>query len=146
MTTDRAAMPRGFTLAEAMLALVILGMAAAGVLLPFASGATVQVEGMRRTLAAQLANDLLEQVVGTSRASILATWNGYTEAEGQVTDASGTVCTDPMYAKFSRTVTCEAKREQLPPDPSLPANFILIKVAVAWQGRPIVTLSSLVNT
>ncbi len=143
MTTDRAAMPQGFTLAEAMLALVILGMAAAGVLLPFASGATVQAEGMRRTLAGQLANDLMEQVVGTPHASIIANWNGYTEVQGQVVDASGTVFSDPMYAGFSRAVTCEAKYVSCAPP--LTANFILITVKVAWQGRDIVTLSSLIN-
>jgi len=29
--------------------------------------------------------------------------------------------------------------------PPLPANFVLITVTVAWQGREIVALSSLVN-
>jgi hypothetical protein len=128
-----------------MLALVILGMAAAGVLLPFASGATVQAEGMHRTLAAKLANDLMERIVGTPHASIIAKWNGYTEAEGQVTDAGGvTKFTDPMYAGFSRTVTCEAKYVFC--QPPLTANFILVTVKVAWRGREIVKLSGLINT
>ena len=52
MTFNRArhckARQRGFTLAEAMLATVVLGIAAAGILLPFTSGATVQAEGMRQ--------------------------------------------------------------------------------------------------
>lgn len=131
----------GFTLAEAMLATVLLGMAAAGVLLPFTSGATVQAEGMRRTLAAQLAADLMEQIAGTPDASVIATWHGYTEAEGQVTDASGTVFTDPMYARFSRQVSCTAKCVACQP----PANFALVTVTVAWRSREMATLSSLVN-
>ena len=126
-----------------MLSLVILGMAAAGVLLPFASGATVQAEGMRRTLAAQLANDLMEQIVGTAHGSIIATWHGYTEAQGQVADAGGTVFTDPMYAGFSREASCVAKYVACAPPRT--ANFVLVTVKVAWQGREIVTLSSLIN-
>ncbi|MEN6428865.1 MAG: prepilin-type N-terminal cleavage/methylation domain-containing protein [Phycisphaerales bacterium] len=144
IATDRRRNARsGFTLPEAMLALVILGMAAAGVLLPFASGATVQAESMHRTLAAKLANDLMEQIIGTAHGSIIATWNGYTEAQGQVADASGTVFSDPLYAGFSRTASCQAK--YVASGPPLTTNFILIKVIVAWQGREIMTLSSLIN-
>ena len=42
---------RGFTLAEAMIAVMVLGIAAASVLLPFVSGAAVRAEGINRTLA-----------------------------------------------------------------------------------------------
>jgi hypothetical protein len=38
-----------------MMAVVVLGIAAAGVLLPFSRGAAVRVEGTRRTLAARFA-------------------------------------------------------------------------------------------
>ena len=74
----------GFTLAEATMALVLLGMAAAGVLLPFSDGASVQAEGRRRTLAALLADDLLARIATTPPSQIVATWNGYAEAQGQV--------------------------------------------------------------
>jgi len=142
---DRGAARRGFTLPEATLALVILGMAAAGVLLPFASGASVQAEGMRRTLAAKLANDLMEQIVATTPpANIVGSWNGFAEAEGQVTDANGAVFTDSMYAGFSREVLlCETR--WLGSQAPLSANFVLITVQVAWQGRPIATLNSRIH-
>jgi len=55
----------GFTLAEAMIATVVLGIAAAGVLLPYTVGAAVRAEGTRRTLAAKLAGDLMEEIVST---------------------------------------------------------------------------------
>ena len=55
----------GFTLVEATLAMVVLSMAAAGVLLPFADGASVQAEGLHRSLAASLANELLERIIST---------------------------------------------------------------------------------
>ena len=50
---------KGFSLAEAVMAVVVLGIAAAGILLPFTSGAAVQAEGVHRTLAAKLAADLM---------------------------------------------------------------------------------------
>jgi len=56
---------RGFTLAEAMMAVVVLGIAAASLLLPFVSGAAVRAEGINRTLAARLASDLMEEIVNT---------------------------------------------------------------------------------
>jgi prepilin-type N-terminal cleavage/methylation domain-containing protein len=144
MTIDRRHLRSGFTLAEATMALVILGIAAAGVLLPFARGAAVQAEGTHRTLAANLANNLLEQVVGTPFDQIVATWDGYAEPQGQVTDADGNVFTDPIYAGFSREVVCE----ECWPWPQQPpaANFLLqVTVQVYHRGRPITTLARLVG-
>lgn len=133
----------GFTLAEAMMALVILGLAAAGVLLPFSSGAEVQAEGQRVTLAAKLANDLMERIVATPTDQIVSAYN-YTEAQGQVTDAGGSVFTDPMYANFSRQVTCADAR--VPQESAgLPSNFIRVCVHVGYQGREIATLYRLIS-
>ena len=78
----------GFTLAEAMLATVILGIAAAGVLMPFVSGASVRAEGVRLTLGAKLASDLMQEIVNTDSETIIASYNGYSEAEGLVKDVT----------------------------------------------------------
>jgi type II secretory pathway pseudopilin PulG len=133
-------MRSGFTLAEATMALVILGMAAAGVLLPFSSGAAVQAEGLRITLAAKLANDMMERIVATPTDQIVPT----TEAQGHVTDASCNEFTDPMYANFSRQVVCV---DVWVPQESrgLPSNFIRVSVQVGYQGREIATLSRLIG-
>ncbi len=85
---------KGFTLAEAMIATVVLGIAAAGVLLPFMNGAVVRAEGTRRTLAAKIAGDLMEEIVNTPFEQIIAGYDGYAEPQGQVKDASGIVFTD----------------------------------------------------
>jgi len=98
---------KAFTLIEAMLAMAILAAAAAGILLPYAGGAAVQVDAARRTLAAHLASDLLEEIAATPFGDIVGKWHGYTEAEGQVRDASGEVFTDPAYVHFSRQATCQ---------------------------------------
>lgn len=111
------------------MATIVLSMAAAGVLLPFTSGAMVRAEGMRRTLAAKLTSDLMEVIInkpfhdpdGSSHYYKLGPekgektagdfdnvddFDGYAEAEGQVKDASGAVFTDSNYARFSRNVSC----------------------------------------
>jgi prepilin-type N-terminal cleavage/methylation domain-containing protein len=147
MTTDghqpRTTFRRGFTLAEATLAMVLLGIAAAGVLLPFASGASVQAEGLHRTLGAVLANSLIEQVAATSFDAIVGTYN-YTESEGQLKDAGGVIMTDSLYANFSRQVSCQYVR--VPQQgTAAAANFVLATVQVRYRGQTIVTINRLMS-
>lgn len=159
-----------FTLAEAMMAVLVLGIAAAGVLFPFVSGTTVRLEGIQRTLAARLASDLMEQIItrpfhdpngaefdviagpdaeGTGFAAYdnIYDFYGYSEEQGQVKDATGAVFTDPMYANFSRNVICEYV--YVPPQPaeSDPAEceFILVTVRVNYNGREMAAISRLVS-
>ena len=127
-----------------MLAMVILGMAAAGVLLPFVSGASVQAEGLHKTLAAGLANDLLERVIRTPFEQIAATWDGYKELQGQVKDASGATFTDPIYANFSRDVSCYYV--YVPQQGGLVApNFVLATVRVWYRGQQTATIDRLIS-
>jgi len=137
---------KGFTLVEAMLAVFVLAVAAAGVLLPFVSGATVRAEGIRRTLAAGLASDLMEQIIKTPFGQIVADYN-YAEPQGQVKSATGTVFTDPKYANFSRTVTCSyaAASPQSPPSDPATCNFILVTVRVDYSGKETATIRRLVS-
>jgi prepilin-type N-terminal cleavage/methylation domain-containing protein len=135
---------KGFTLAEAMIATVVLGIAAAGVLLPFTSGAAVRAEGTRMTLAAKLAGDLMEEIVNTPFEQIITGYDEYTESQGQVKDASGIVFTDLNYANFSRDVACEyVYMPQESGDGDL--KFIRIIVRVYYQGAEIAAISRLVS-
>ena len=127
---------KGFTLAEAMMATVVLSIAAAGVLLPFASGARVRAEGVRRTLAAKLASDLMEQIVNTPYNRIIDTYGSYSELQGQVKDSTGIVFTDPSYANFSRGASCAWESSQ--------DYFILATVWVKYNGREIVNIKRLI--
>jgi prepilin-type N-terminal cleavage/methylation domain-containing protein len=134
----------GFTLAEAIMATVVLGIAAAGVLLPFANGAALRAEGAYRMLAARLAGDLVEQIVNTPFDQIVAGYDGYTEPQGQVKDAGGTVFTGTNYANFSRDVSCEyvyMPQESGDSDPV----FIRIIVRVYYRGAEIAAVSRLVS-
>ncbi|MBN1510218.1 MAG: prepilin-type N-terminal cleavage/methylation domain-containing protein [Sedimentisphaerales bacterium] len=135
----------GFTLPEVTVAMVILGMAAAGVLLPFADGASVQAEGLHRSLAAGLANDLLERIITTPFDQIVGTWHGYTEGQGQVKDASGTTFTDPIYANYSRDVSCQKVYMPQQSGAPVPANFILARVRVYYRGKQIAAVDRLIS-
>lgn len=127
-----------------MLAMVVLSMAAAGVLLPFAGGASVQAEGLHRSLGAALAGDLLERIVQTPFDQIVPTWHNYAEAQGQLKDASGATFTDPIYANYSRNVFCYSvyvpqQSGMVEPD------FILAAVRVGYRGTPIATINRLIS-
>ena len=98
---------KGFTLAEALMAMVILSIAAIGIVQPFSAGAAVQVEGCQRSLAAKLSSDLLEEIINTEYDEIVTEWTGYSEEEGEVKDSLGNVFTDTSYADYSRDVTLQ---------------------------------------
>ena len=158
---------KGFSLAEAILATVLLGIAAAGVMLPFTAGAAAQAQGGVRTLGAKLASDLMEQIVskpfhdpdGSSyyynlgaddgEATVadfdnIDDFHGYSEAVGQVRDAVLVLFSDTKYAKFSRHVAC-AYVSVPPQDGTYTANFIRITVEVDYDGDEVATLNRLVS-
>ena len=135
---------RGFSLAEAMMATVVLSIAAAGVLLPFTSGAVVQDEGVRRTLGAKLAGDLIKEIVNTPFGQIVGSYDGYAEAQGQVKDSTGAVFTDSSYAKFSRDASCEYV--YVPQESGTgEARFIRATVRVYYNGGEIAVINRLVG-
>jgi len=124
-----------------MMATVVLGIAAAGVLLPFASGAKIRAEGAHRTLAAKLASDLMEEIIRTPSKQV----DGYSyiEAQGQVKDSAGVVFTDPSYANFSRDASCAYVYVPQQGGTYQP-NFVLITVRVYYRGRLIASINRLV--
>jgi prepilin-type N-terminal cleavage/methylation domain-containing protein len=138
---------RGFTLIEALLAMTVLGFAAAGVLLPFAGGAAARAEGVHRSLGAELAANLMEQVIKAPFSDIVTNYN-YSESQGKVIDiTTGLAFTDPKYTNFSRKVTSvyvTVKPQPAQSDPTK-CNFILVTVQVDYSGRNVATLSRLVS-
>jgi len=155
---------QGFTLTEAMMAVIVLGIAAASVLLPFMSGAVVRAEGVNRTLAARLASDLMEEILrlpfhdpddktsyslGPESGDFdnIDDYHGYTELQGQMKDATGTLFNDSNYAMFSRNVTCEYV--YVPPQPAVsdPAKckFIRVIIQVSHNGKQMATVVRLVS-
>ena len=102
--------------------------------------------GLRLTLAAKLSDDLMERIIATPAGEIIATWDGYVEAQGQVKDAAGVVFTDPLYANFSRRASCYGDvyvpQQSGPPQPSV---YILVSVQTSYQGRETASLSRLIS-
>jgi hypothetical protein len=118
------------------MAMVLLGAAAAGVLLPFAYGVTAQADGFHRTLGAILANDLIEQTAATPFDQIVSNYN-YSESQGQLKDASGNTLTDSMYANFSREIGCVWDSDQ--------DFFIVATVRVYYQGQEVAAINRLMS-
>ena len=135
---------KAFTLAEAMIATVVLGIAAAGVLLPFTSGAAVQAEGMRRTLGAKLASDLMQEIVNTPFNQIVAGYGAFSEAQGQVKDAAGAVFVDPNYTRFGREVSCQYVYVPQESGTESP-KYIRVTVQIYYDGKQIATINRLVS-
>ena len=152
------------------MAVVVLGIAAASVLLPFVSGAAVRAEGINRTLAARLASDLMEQILrrpfhdpngteydvipgpdaggaGFAAYDNIYDFHDYDEPQGQVKDATGAVFTDSKYANFSRNVECNYVFVPPQPEESDPAKceFIRITVTVDYNGKEMAAISRLVS-
>jgi prepilin-type N-terminal cleavage/methylation domain-containing protein len=136
---------KGFSLAEAMMATVVLGIAAAGVLVPFTTGARVRAEGTRRTLAAKLAGDLMEEIVNTPFDQVVGQYDGYTEAQGQVKDANDVVFSDSNYANFSRDASCAYVYVAPQSELFTPLNFIWATVRVYYGGSEMVIISRLIS-
>jgi hypothetical protein len=139
---NRFRLRKGFTLAEALLATSLLAICASSSLLPFTSGASLQAEGVQRTAAAMLASDMMQRVETADFNSIIASYNGYLEPKGGLTDITGSVYTDIGYNNFSRTVSCE--EVYLPQESGTgQVNFILIKVKVFYNDREVIELKKL---
>jgi Tfp pilus assembly protein PilV len=143
MNNELSTKYKGFSLAEAMMATVVLGIAAAGVLLPFTSGARVRAEGMHRTLAVKLAGDLMEEIITTPFGQVVTNYDGYAESQGQVKDVSGIVFTDSNYANFSRDVSCEYVYMPQETGTTEP-EFIRATVRVYYKGGQIATVNRLI--
>ena len=125
------------------MAIVVLGFAAGGVLLPFTSGAAVRAEGMRRTLGAKLASDLMEEIINTDFENIVGNYN-YSEGQGEIVDSQGEVFTDSNYANFSRDVSCVYVYVPQESGAETP-KFIRATVRVYYSGREIAAINRLIN-
>ena len=128
----------GFTLIEATIAMVLLAMAAAGVLLPFANAASVQVAGARQTLAANLASELMEKVLLSEPNDILIAYADYTESDGAMLDTWGNPLADSIYDGFSRSATSQ-------PATVASVNLVAVTVTVDYQNSEITHVTTLVG-
>lgn len=135
---------KGFSLAEVMVAIVILGIAACGVMVPFTAGASVRAEGLNRTLAAKLASNLMERIINTDFDPIVDDYDGYTEDQGELLNVGGEVLSDTIYSKFSREATCSYI--YVPQETgAAQVKFILVTVVVYYDGEQIAVIKRLIT-
>ena len=109
--------------------------------MPFSAGISVRNEGLHNTTGAILASDLMEKIIATKFDDIITNFGTYSEVQGKVRDANGNFFIDPAYAKFSRSATCVEKYYVAYPS----ARFILAKVQVSYDGKPIVVVNRLIS-
>ncbi|MHC4271252.1 MAG: type IV pilus modification PilV family protein [Planctomycetota bacterium] len=134
----------GFTMTEAILAMVILGIASVIVILPFSTGAAIQAEGLHRTIGANLASELMEKVTNTSFGDIVTTYDGYSEPEGGLKDFDGQLYSGSNYEHFNREVSCDYV--YVPQESGdKEAKYILITVRVYYQGGQIAAIHKLLS-
>lgn len=130
----RSGIYTGFTLIEAMLAVLILGIAAAAVTAPFTSGLQVREEASKRSLGVKLAAELMEQQLNLSYDQLVDNvGKTVTEQQGQLMDG------DADYARFSRAVQYSAFGQDTPQGP----RAVMITVTVEYQNRHLVQLKRL---
>lgn len=129
---------QGFTLIEATMAMVLLAIAAAGILLPFANAASVQAEGANQTLAANLASELMETIQARPYSQILADYGSYSESAGALKDAAGQTHTSSAYTGFSRSAVCQTASVGS-------VNLIAITVKVYYKSREMTRVTTLIG-
>jgi Tfp pilus assembly protein PilV len=163
MTARSHRVRAGFTLAEALLATVILLIAITAITLPFAAGARAEQADARMCLAVSLAQEMMEEILAkpfldpqgatevgpdageTRRARFdnVDDYHGYYEGSRQIADATGALLTTPIATGLTRQVTCQYVYVS-GQDTTKPATFVRVIVTVAYNGSPLVTLTRLV--
>jgi len=149
---------QAFTLLESLLASSLLAMAVVGIIVPFVAGDQNQHDDARRTVATNLAQELMEEILtkgfkdpgtlpapGTSRTlfNYLNDYNGYTESAGHMLDNCGNTVTDPGAVGLSRIVT--VSYVTVPGEtPTNPPIFACVTVEIDYYGNYITKLTRLV--
>ena len=151
-------MSGGFTLLEALLAAVILAMVVGAIVMPFTVGAQNTAAASRQTLAVNLAQDLMEEILaksfhdpdgaevgetGRSNWDDMDDYDGYSEAAGAIASFDGVVVSDPAAVGLTRGASVEGVyvSGQGPPDP---VTFMRVTVEVLYHNQSQVELSRLV--
>ena len=150
--------PRGMTLMEALLAAVVMAMTAGAVIMPYAAGARCTLQNARQTLAVNLAQEMMEEILtlpfrdpegdeagetGRSTWDDIDDYHGCAEAAGDVRSFDGVVAEDPATVGLSRHVTVESVyvSGQTPEDSP---SFLRVAVEVRYKGSPVATVCRLV--
>lgn len=148
----------GITLLESLLASAVLALAATAVIMPFAAGAQNTAQDARTTLAVNLAQDLMEEVLshpyadpngteagesGRGNWDDIQDYSNFTESEGNIHAYNGALISDPYATYLSRHVDVQSVYVT-GQDQGKPATFLRVTVHVYYHGNELVKLSRLV--
>lgn len=154
----------GFTLAESLLAAVVLVTAITAITLPFAAGARAEQTDARMCLAVNLAQEMMEEILSKpfsdpqgvsvpgpeigetrrSRFDNVDDYHGYTEAIGQIAAASGAIIRTPASVGLARSVTAEYVYVSGQTPWVDPPTFVRVRVRVTYKGAKMTELTRLV--
>jgi hypothetical protein len=118
------------------MAMVLLAIAAAGVLLPFTGAANEQAQGARQSLASDLALELMEKILAADFDAIVSTYNGYTESKNNLLDAAGQKHTGMAYDGLSRYAICQSST-------AASVDLITVTVVVLYNGSELTRVTTL---
>lgn len=127
------------------MAMVVLAIAASGILMSFAAAASIQAEAQRQVIASRLAADLLEEIAAMNYADIRSNYVGKTisESAGSLKDSTGAainVAQNPDYIGLGRSVT-----GWLDTTTVSGVNLIGLRVEVQYRDKPVAAVSTLIG-
>jgi len=156
MNTIRGHVGVGFTLIEALIATVILAMTVSVVAVSFSSGAKSELDDARRTLAANLAQEMMEEILSkpfndpdgpsnvgpepgeTGRQDFdnIDDYDGYSENVTAPGASSNASLTAQAATGLSRNVSARYVYVQ-GQDTKQPATFMRLTVEVKYRDQPL---------
>ena len=153
----------GLTLIESLMAIGLLAVCITAITTPFTAAAQNEVEDARRTIAAGLAREMMEEILAvdfydpdgpslpgpesdeTDRSNFdnFDDYDGYTEADGAICGLDGTVMEDPASEGLSRSVTVDYVYVYGQSGAASP-TFVRISVVVRQNGHDVANVVRLV--
>jgi len=153
----------GITLLESLIAATLLAAVVSSVIWPFTAGAQNELAGARVSIASQLAQEMMEEILSkpyedpqgaeglgpdageSTRDDFdnIDDYHGYTEPAGGVLSFDGEAADDPAAADLSRSVTT-AYVHVSGQDASDAPSFISVTVTVSRDGEALAKLTRLV--
>ena len=153
----------GFTLIEALLAISLLAMGITAITVPFTAVAQNEVEDASQCLAGTLASEMMEEILSkpfddpqgdsvagpevgeSNRGNFdnMDDYHGYVEAAGSITDAFGSVVSDPAAYNLSRHVDVDYVWVSGQDTEATP-TFLRITIEMQQSDQPLLHVTRLV--
>jgi type II secretory pathway pseudopilin PulG len=157
MWAGRKSCPSGITLLESLLAAIVLALAVTALVMPFTAGAQSVAEEARMTLAVNLAQDLMEEILskafrdpdgtsfgetGRSAWDDMSDYDGFSEQEGCIVGSDGATIEGAAAVGLTRHASVQSVYVA-GQDTAKPPTFCRVSVNVRYHGHTIMQISRL---